>query len=227
MDLVWLFIVSIVPGVFWVWYFYRQDHLDPEPWSLILKSFIGGALAVIPIGLIESPFGNLLDRREDWGTLLLITIFVVGFSEEIFKFLGAYFSVYRHKEFNEVMDGIIYVVTAGLGFAAVENLIYTAVYGYQVGAVRAVVTSLAHAGFSGIVGFNFGMARCKPEHRTYYIIKGIVWGSVLHGVYDFFVITGIFQFFMTLITVLALQLYVARLIKKSHEISPFNPSRIK
>lgn len=227
MDLVWLFLVSIVPGLFWVWYFYRQDYLDPEPWGLIFKSFLAGALAVIPIGLIEFPFTNLLHPNQNWVTLLLITVFVIGFSEELFKFLGAYISVYRHREFNEVLDGIIYVVTAGLAFAAVENLLYTTVYGYQVGVIRAVVTCLAHAGFSGIVGFNFGMARCNPRHRTYYIVKGIVWGSVLHGVYDFLVITGIFNFTLTLITVFALQWYVARLIKKSQEISPFNPSRIK
>lgn len=222
MQFIWLFFVSIVPGFFWVWYFYRQDHLDPEPWGLIARSFLAGALTVIPISIIETPFGNLLERGNNWLYLLLVTIFVVGVSEEVFKFLAAYLSVYRKKEFNEVMDGIIYVVTAGLGFAAVENLIYTVIYGYRVGVIRAVVTSLAHAGFSGIVGFNFGMARCNPEHRKFFILYGLVWGSLLHGLYDFFVITGIFKFPLTLATVLGLQIYLAWLIKRSLEISPFH-----
>jgi RsiW-degrading membrane proteinase PrsW (M82 family) len=221
MNLIWLFAVSIVPGIFWVWYFYRQDHLDPEPWGLVARSFIAGALTVIPVSIIETPFASELKRPDNILGLLFTTIFVVGFTEEIFKFLAAYFSVYKNKEFNEVMDGIIYVVTAGLGFAAVENLIYTTIFGYKVGAIRAVVTSLAHAGFSGIVGFNFGMARCNPEKRKFYIIYGLVWGSVLHGLYDFLVLTRTINFITTIAIVFVLQIYVARLIKKAEILSPF------
>ncbi len=221
MTLVGLFAVSILPGVFWVWYFYRQDYLDPEPWGLILKSFIVGVLSVIPAGIIERPYASELSRPNNLLGLLLVTIVVVGVTEETVKFLAAYFSVYRNKEFNEVMDGIIYVVTAGLGFAAAENLMYTTMFGYKVGVIRAVVTSLAHAGFSGVVGFFFGMARCNPEKSKFYILYGLLWGSLLHGVYDFLVISGFINFFVTMFLVLLLQIYLARLIKRAEHISPF------
>lgn len=221
MSLVGLFAISILPGIFWVWYFYRQDYLDPEPWRLIFLSFIAGALAVIPVSIIETPYASELNNTDNLWSLFFLILIVVGFSEEGFKFLAAYLAVYRKKEFNEVMDGIIYLVTAALGFAVVENLLYTKLYGYQVGAIRAVVTSLAHAGFSGIVGFNFGMARCYPEKRRFYIISGLVWGSLLHGIYDFLVIAQVINFLVTIILVLLLQLYLAQLIKRAKHLSPF------
>ncbi|AZR72052.1 hypothetical protein BBF96_00765 [Anoxybacter fermentans] len=221
MDFILLFGVSILPGIFWVWYFYRQDYLDPEPWGLVFRSFIAGALTVIPVSLIETSFAIEINRPNNLIDLLFLSIFIIGVTEEVFKFLAAYFSVYRNKEFNEVMDGIIYVVTAGLGFAAVENLFYTTVFGYKVGVIRAVVTSLAHAGFSGIVGFYFGMARCYPERSKFYILYGLAWASLLHGFYDFLVISRLVGFTMTIGIVLLLQLYLARLIRRAEFLSPF------
>ncbi len=221
MNLIVLFFVSIVPGIFWVWYFYRQDYLDPEPWGLVFRSFVAGALTVIPVSIIETPLAARA-QQDNLLNLLFVTIFIIGLTEEVFKFLAAYFSVYRNKEFNEVMDGIVYVVTAGLGFAAVENLVYTTTYGTKVGLIRAVVTSLAHAGFSGVVGFNFGMARCNPERSRFYIIYGLAWGILLHGLYDFFVLSGIFGFYMTIGVVFLLQVYLARLIRRAERLSPFN-----
>ena len=40
-------LLSVLPGVFWVWFFYRQDLYEKEPKPLILKAFLFGALMVI------------------------------------------------------------------------------------------------------------------------------------------------------------------------------------
>lgn len=221
MGLLPLFFISIVPGAFWVWYFYRQDHLDPEPWWLVLKSYLVGALAVIPVSIVERPLAPYLSHGANPLVAIILSIAIIGVTEEFFKFLAAYVSVYRQKDFNEVMDGIIYVVTAGLGFATVENLFYAAAYGLRVGAVRAILTSLAHAGFSGIVGFYFGMARCHPERRGFYIFIGLTQAAILHGLYDYFIMNGIFNFTMAVLSVIVLQIYLGRLINRSEELSPF------
>ena len=39
-------------------------------------------------------------------------------------FLVLYYFILREKEFNEPMDGIVYGVTASLGFATLENIDY-------------------------------------------------------------------------------------------------------
>ena len=51
--LVPLLLVSILPGVLWLAFFYRQDRYEPEPKRVIVRVFLGGMLMVIPAGAFE------------------------------------------------------------------------------------------------------------------------------------------------------------------------------
>ncbi len=200
-------------------YFYQKDIYDPEPKHLIIKDFIWGMIVVFPASFLEAPFGNLLTPETPLLTLFFSTIFIVGLIEEGAKSLAVYFLHYDHPEFNESLDGIIYGVTVGLGFAAFENLFYTMLYGYRVGLIRAVLTTLAHAAFTGIFGYYLGQAKMtdKPE----LIFAGFFLVTVLHGIYNFLVIGGLIGIFTTAIIVAILQIYLAGLIKKTTAESPF------
>jgi RsiW-degrading membrane proteinase PrsW (M82 family) len=158
-----LIIVSILPGILWVWYFYKKDIFDPEPKHLIIRDFIWGILAVFPASYLEAPFSDYLSSQTSLLTLFFSTILIVGVIEEGAKSLVVYILHYNHPDFNEALDGIIYGVTVGLGFAAFENLFYTMLYGYQVGLSRAVLTSLAHASFTGIFGYFLGQAKMNDN----------------------------------------------------------------
>jgi len=187
--------VSIFPGILWVWYFYRKDRYNPEPGRIIIRDFIWGILVVIPASLVESPFGQYLTPQTPLILLFLGTIF------------------------DEPVDGIIYGVTVGLGFAAFENLFYTMLFGYRVGLFRAVLTSLAHASFTGIFGYYLSLA--KQKNRRALLFYGFLLVSFLHGFYDFLVISEIMGFFYTIIAIFILQAYLVSLIRGTREKSPF------
>lgn len=214
-----LFFVSILPGIFWVWYFYKKDKYDPEPRKLILRDFLWGIILVVPAGLLEAPFGNLLTPQTPLFLLFLASILVIGIIEEGFKSYIVYKFHYNHPEFDEPIDGIIYGVTVGLGFAAAENLFYTVLYGYQVGLVRAVLTSLAHASFTGIFGFYLG--RAHNENNKNLIWSGFLLVAFFHGLYDFLVIGGFMNILLTIAAIGLLQIYLASLIKTTSNKSPF------
>ncbi len=214
-----LFLVSIFPGVLWVWYFYKKDKYDPEPRKLIVRDFIWGMIIVLPVSVLEAPFSNLLTSQTPLFVLFFATIFIVGLLEEGAKSYLVYVFHYRHPEFDEPLDGIIYGVTVGLGFAAFENLVYTMLYGYQVGLVRAILTSLAHASFTGIFGYFIARAKMKSKKRL--VIYGYFLVSLIHGLYDFLIIGQIIGLLSTIIIVFTLQVYLALLIKKMVKISPF------
>ncbi|WP_408955621.1 PrsW family glutamic-type intramembrane protease [Natroniella sp. ANB-PHB2] len=219
MNLIYLIIISIIPGLLWVYFFYRKDKYEPEPVYLVLRLFLYGALLVIPVGLIEAPFANLIAQPPDLLTLLGVSIFVIGLVEEVGKFAVVWYAVYHSDEFNEVMDGIIYSISVALGFAAVENLLYAVVFGFRVGIVRAVVTSLVHASFSGIMGFYLGRAKC--EERPNLIIIGLVQVVLLHGIYDFLILGGLVSNYIIFGIILLLYFYLMSLITKALEVSPF------
>ena len=221
MRVLTLLIVSILPGLLWIYFFYRQDKYEAEPFILILKSFFLGAAAVIPAGLIEFPFSNLIATTDNLLMLLILSIFVIGLVEEVLKIGVVYLFIYPLAEFNEVMDGVIYGISAGLGFAVIENLFYTMVFGYQVGVMRAFITTVVHASFSGIAGYYLGLAKETGERRL--IAIGLIQAVLLHGIYDFLIISELLPTAAILGLVIVFYLYLARLIRRAQELSPFKP----
>ena len=121
-------LVSILPGALWLLYFYRQDRYEPEPRSLVFWVFLGGMLLVIPAGALES-FGKegLVEARNagDLISLFYYSFFFIGLIEEGLKFLLLWFLVRPKKVMDEPVDGVVYGITAGLGFASLENFLYT------------------------------------------------------------------------------------------------------
>ena len=188
-------LIAFIPGFLWVWYFYKKDIHEPEPKFNILKVFLFGALTVFPAAAMERIIIMTYPNQQmptDYLGILIFSIFVIGVVEEFWKYAAVRYSVYNTREFDEhPMDGLIYGVTAGLGFAALENFFYTMSYGYGTGLVRAVVTFLAHASFSGIIGYNMGLAKMFPEKERYFLFRGIALASLLHGIYDFLFLSRI------------------------------------
>ncbi|HLV09596.1 MAG TPA: PrsW family glutamic-type intramembrane protease [Halanaerobiales bacterium] len=206
-----LFLVSILPGILWVIYFYRQDRVNPEPLKLIIRDFSWGFLLVFPAGILESPFAGWLTAGTPPLKLFLACVFVVGFIEEGLKSYAVYRLHYEHPDFDEPIDGIIYGVTLGLGFATFENLFYTILYGIQVGLTRAFLTTLAHSAFTGIFGSY--LSRGRKEGGKGIVWRGFILVAFLHGLYDFLVISAYLILFTSIIIILLLQFYLARLLR--------------
>ena len=144
-PVIWFDVVfSFLVALFWLRWFRKKDKYEKEPERLIFFAFFAGVLVTIPSVLLES-FLRLHDRGS---TVVLPNLFLsflwVGIVEEFFKYLAVRVTVYRSKEFNEVMDGMIYMISAALGFAATENVGYMLGFGYSVGFPRAILSYLAH-----------------------------------------------------------------------------------
>ncbi|MGE5593661.1 MAG: PrsW family glutamic-type intramembrane protease [Betaproteobacteria bacterium] len=221
-DLVALALVSLGPGLLWVWFFYRKDRAEPEPKAFVTKAFLYGVLSVFPAALLEAPFRRVITAGpQDLAALLVVSVLVVGVVEEVSKFVAVKIAAYDSAEFDEVMDGVVYAVAAGLGFAATENLFYATTYGLAVGIVRAFITDLAHASFSGIVGYYLGRAKFDAPHATALVARGLGTAITLHGGYDFLIISGIVPPAFGVFMVLATYAYLSRKIAKARRLSPF------
>jgi RsiW-degrading membrane proteinase PrsW (M82 family) len=214
--------VSILPGALWVVYFRSKDVYDPEPSGLLVRTFIVGALATIPAGLIEAPFRGLITNPPSLAVMLVASIFGIGLVEEYLKYWAVRWAVYNHDEFNEPVDGVIYAVTAGLGFAALENVLYAVSYGLTVGLTRGVITSIVHASFSGIVGYALGMAKFVPKGVKPVVVgRAVLTAAVLHGVYDFLLFTELMSFPVLAGVVILLYLGILGRIGSALKLSPF------
>jgi RsiW-degrading membrane proteinase PrsW (M82 family) len=198
------FVASLVPGMFWLWYFNRYDVGDKEPLGKLGLCMAAGALAVIPALIWEAPFRDLLQSSRSLGIQLGLSFLVVGLGEEFFKLAAVYLSVFRSRHFNEPMDGIIYAIAAGIGFSVVENVLYISAFGLVVAPLRGTVASLAHIAFSGLAGFFLGRARFSNTPWVQAAL-GLAAAALAHGLYDFLLITHLASPLVLVLLILALQ----------------------
>jgi RsiW-degrading membrane proteinase PrsW (M82 family) len=117
-------------------------------------------------------------------TGILGSIFVVGFIQEFLKYAGVRYTVYSSPEFDERIDGIIYGAAIGLGFATMLNVRYVVDnngVNLGVGAIQVAVNALAHASFSGVVGYFLGRAKFERMGPVW-LPLGVSLAAVLNGV---------------------------------------------
>jgi protease PrsW len=179
--------LAIVPAILWLAFFYRRDLLEPEPKSMVIQVFFLGGLLAAAIGV---PLVNNIFQVSDWlyanlWTRLLGGILVIGFTQEFLKYAAVRWTVYKTAEFDEPVDGIIYATAAGLGYAAMLNILFVIDSGgvdLGTGVIRITITSLAHASFAGVVGYFLGIE--KFQSRPYWFTSlGVVIAAALNGVF--------------------------------------------
>jgi RsiW-degrading membrane proteinase PrsW (M82 family) len=183
---------AAVPSVFWLGYFYLQDRNEPEPKQLVFGVFVLGAFVAAPLAnFVASALpvaGTELDPLS--ARRVLANILVIGMVQEMSKYVVVRYSIYRHAEFDEPMDGIIYMMAAGIGFAAAQNYRHLASLGGNVvlsqAAMTTVVNTLAHACFAGVLGYALGQAKFSkalPVKRAADLFGGLCAAAVLNGVF--------------------------------------------
>ncbi|HOX84399.1 MAG TPA: PrsW family glutamic-type intramembrane protease [bacterium] len=182
---------AVIPAVLLLIHFYRMDRLRPEPKGLILKIFfLGIAFTFLALGM-ESDVANLEARLPDgvlWNAAFHAYL-ASAFIEETLKLLVVWLFVYRTVHFDEATDGIIYTITAGLGFACLENILYVLNGGISLAVARAISAVPLHALASGLMGYYIGRAKFA-SHRISKIllfIVGLTVAVLIHGTYNFLI----------------------------------------
>ncbi|NLY55313.1 MAG: PrsW family intramembrane metalloprotease [Firmicutes bacterium] len=210
-----LLVVSVGPGLAWLWFFYRQDRLAPEPRHLVLATFVAGMIVVFPAALLEMPFRSLILNSGSLWSLAIVSILFISIPEEGVKYLAVRRVAYNHPEFDEPVDGIIYSIGVGLGFAALENLFYTLSLGIIIAPLRALVSCLAHASFSGVLGYYLGLAKFTPERERILILQGFVLAVLLHACYNLFLLVPYLPGWASLVLVAVTYLFLHTKISQS------------
>ena len=155
------------------------DIYEKEPiLKLLIVATIGGFVSVF-VSLFIYEFVSVKRNFPD-------AIIKIGLIEESSKLL-ALVLLYRliKKDFNEIVDGIIYITAIALGFSVIENIIYSFASEEPFALLfqRSIYSTIGHISFSGYLGIAFYIH--KRVHRNYFgIFLAIVLASVAHGFYD-------------------------------------------
>jgi len=183
----------LAAGLFWLQYFDLKDRLQPEPRRRLILAF-GWGMVACGIALGAFWLTDLLGFPEfdegDRGWLATYCFLVIGPIEEGSKWLIAWLIVFRWKEFDEPIDGLVYAAAIALGFATMENFVHLPglPLGEQLG--RSFALPFTHTLFAAVWGMAIARARFgmkRPWQRTWFQIGGILLAMALHGLYDWLI----------------------------------------
>ncbi len=184
---------GILPAIFWLWFWLKEDKLHPEPRGLIILSFLIGMLATALAYPIEKNIAEHVPASD------LSLLFLWSVTEEGLKFLGIYIVALRTKYFDEPIDAVIYFMTIALGFAALENTMFLfnpvgdgdAMATILLGNFRFIGATLLHVAASGIVGVMLALTFYKSRiDREIAGLLGLIIAIVLHTLFNFSIIAS-------------------------------------
>ena len=209
-----LLLVTILPSILIVLFFVKSDKFK-EPTKEIIKVFFLGIFITIPAYYLNTYLSEIwYSTNASEG--LISSFLTAAPVEEGLKLSVLYFFVYKMKDFNEPIDGIVYGVTVSLGFATLENIYYVyllADYFETTSMTLAILRSFsaipAHAVFGIFMGYFF-MKYVFIKKGDNLIFAFLV-PFVLHGCYNLFTSSN---FLVSLILILIAWILAIRMFSR-------------
>src|SRR5512136_2269195 len=178
-----------------VWWF---DRYEKEPWPLLIGMFVWGAVPSILLALIaelvlDIPLHSLAGPGLTYN--LLGSALIAPIVEESIKGLAVLaVLVLFYRQFDGVLDGIVYGSIVGFGFAAVENVLYLLATLNKDGAgamfavifLRAFLFGLNHAFFTSLTGIGLAVARMSRRRpvRLAAPLAGLALAVAAHALHN-------------------------------------------
>lgn len=219
------FLAGLIPALFWLWFWLREDRAHPEPIRLIATSFIAGML-IVPLVL---PIQEFAMKRFAGDNLIFVWVII----EEVLKYSAALIVILWNRAVNEPIDTIIYMITIALGFSALENALFVFdplkngdfMNFFITGNLRFLGATLLHVLASGTVGIAMALSFYKSS--TTKVISatfGLFIAIILHALFNFSImdasgeaVLAVFMFVWMGIIVLFLIFEKVKLIEKAHQ----------
>jgi len=182
-----LFLAAVAPPLFLAYVIFKLNTFKQMKVEVCLRLFIYGGLIGIPIIFAEQFTRPILEEFTQ--SVFLTMLIGVALIEEFFKYLAVKLVVYDKVRFNAPIDGIVYTVMVGLGFALAENVSYvfsanSPEDGMGLAIGRMFTAIPAHALFGVFMGYFLGRAQLDKDDEVRLIILGLLSAILLHATYN-------------------------------------------
>jgi protease PrsW len=178
---------------------YWLDRYEKEPLLLLGGVFLWGAVIAAGSAFIINTvlgLGIYVFTNSSFATDFATGSLVAPLVEESLKGLAvlAVFLVFR-REFDSVLDGIIYAGVAALGFAATENTYYIYTYGFQESGwsgllsltfIRIILVGWQHPFYTAFFGIGLAIARLNKSWfvKIFAPLLGLAVGMFVHAFHN-------------------------------------------
>ena len=184
-----LIALSFLIGLFCIRYIQSFDKHEKEPFGkMLMVTCWGGAWSIlITMGLYQGLNAiGISGSKTTLGALLII-----GPVEEMAKFLALLTSYFIYRsEFDEPVDGIIYMSCVALGFSLIENFFYAMRPDSEyLLLLRLFISTPMHICFSAFMGLAFYFWQQNRNAAGLLIISFLL-ASISHGTYNLIIFNG-------------------------------------
>ncbi|MBQ7709901.1 MAG: PrsW family intramembrane metalloprotease [Bacteroidales bacterium] len=182
--------LALLPAIILVYYTYMQDKLQREPVKNLVKAFFFGWGSVFASLLISMPsmrLGLFPQEITTFGDAVRTAFFGAAIPEETAKLFMLWLFLRKCKDFDERMDGIVYAVCVGMGFAAFENVEYLFASGsawVTTGIGRSFTAIPGHFAFAVIMGYYYSLNHFDRYRAPLAGLKMWLYPVLAHGLYD-------------------------------------------
>jgi RsiW-degrading membrane proteinase PrsW (M82 family) len=188
----------VIPTFLWL------DRFEAEPWRYLVTAFLWGALvAALAAGVFNTgaiiAFQAATGRDDD--AMLVTAVFSAPLVEEACKgLLVLLIWWFRRREFDGIIDGMVYAGVVAAGFAFTENIQYLGM-AYSDGGqaaltgtfiARCLFTPFAHPMFTVLTGIGIGIAATTRNRglKVFAPIAGYLLAAMSHAVWNLAAVTG-------------------------------------
>lgn len=196
---------GVLPSLVWLWFWLKQDSKSPEPTGLIALSFFAGmAIVYFVLPLQKFVLAHIVQIVDAVNALALkislaapseetIRTTLWAFIEEFAKYATVFFIAFKSKFFDEPMDAVIYIITAALGFSAMENTLYIfrdlansgAIEVFGNGNMRFLGATIVHIVSSAFIGIAMAFSFYAPKYIKFIAVAlGIFTATLLHAYFN-------------------------------------------
>ena len=162
MNTLLMILAALLAALLLFVYIWKKDT-QKEPTSWLVKAVLWGVAICLPVAIVEMGIEAMLFGAGGKPTSLLGTttmaFVAAALPEETFKLFALWMVLRKNPYFDEHFDGIVYAVCVGLGFAAVENIMYifSEEDWFSTAIARALLAVPGHYAFAILMGYYYSV----------------------------------------------------------------------
>ena len=222
---------ALVPTIMLVIFTLKSDKKSSEPKKNIVICLLSGILTISLAQFFES-------MTMPYFKSSVVLTFIWAMIEELSKIAIFYLFIFDNKYYDDIYDGVVYMMLIALSFAGLENLIYafsesTVSDSISLALIRDLTTIPLHVICGIVIGYFISLGSFSKDDNKKYVnfLLAVIIPSLMHGIYNnlmsflgSFKLTTSFQVFMfeviPLLSIVIILFYIAfRVLKKTIELN--------
>lgn len=180
---------GVVPMLIFAYVVYWVDRYEKEPVALLGGVFLWGAIIAAGVAFVINSFiglGIYFFTGSQAFTELSTADAIAPLIEESLKGLAVLFVfLFFRREFDSILDGIVYAAITAIGFAASENIYYIYTYGFQQNGlngilsmffIRVILVGWQHPFYTAFIGIGLALSRLNRNLSIKIVAPILGWG---------------------------------------------------